>query len=210
MPTKRLFSGLHITCIRGGRMVFQNLSFGINPGDVAHLSGPNGTGKTSLLRMMCGTLPVSGGKILWNGKEFLENGEAAHAERFAFLPADDRSLKPQETALENLNFWAGLWSVKETVCLEALEKMKIFELKDRPVKYFSAGQKRRLSLARVFIKKAPLWLLDEPLNGLDRSSYDLFMKAINVHCSLGGLAAIASHYAIEPPKHGVLHRVEVG
>lgn len=133
-----------------------------------------------------------------------------HTERLAFLPADDRSLKPQETALENLRFWAGLWGAKDMACLDALEKMKIFDLRDRPVKYFSAGQKRRLSLARVFIKKAPLWLLDEPLNGLDRDSYDLFVKAINVHCSLGGMAAIASHYAIEPPKHGMLRRVDLG
>lgn len=207
---KRLFSGTNITCIRGGRILFQKLSFGLNPGDVVHLSGPNGAGKTSLLRIMGGALPVVEGQITWNGKDFLENGISGHSDRFSFLPADDRSLKPLETVLENLCFWAGVWGVKEEICLDALERMHILNLKNTPVRRLSAGQKRRLSLARVFLKKAPLWLLDEPLNGLDRDSYDLFIKAINVHCTIGGMVAVASHYTIEPPKHGRLHRVDVG
>lgn len=208
--SKGLFSGTNIRCIRGGKILFQNLSFGLNPGDVVHLSGPNGAGKTSLLRIMCGALPAADGKVEWNGKNFLENGLDSHSARFSFLPADDRSLKSLETALENIQFWAGFWGKPEENCLEALEKMQILILKDTPVRYLSAGQKRRLSLARVFVKKAPLWLLDEPLNGLDRDSYDLFMTALNEHCAIGGMAAIASHYTIEPPNHGRLHRLDVG
>jgi heme exporter protein A len=207
---KRLFSGTNITCIRGRRLLFQKLSFGMNPGDVVHLSGPNGVGKTSLLRIMCGALPAAKGDIEWDGKDFLENGLSAHAHRLAFLPSDDRSLKPLETALENLQFWAGVWSLDKKDCPGALNRMQIGDLKDTPVRHLSAGQKRRLSLARVFLKKAPLWLLDEPLNGLDRDSYDLFIKAINVHCAIGGMVAVASHYTIEPPKHGRLQRIDVG
>ena len=207
---KRLFSGRDITCIRGQRVLFEKLSFGLNPGDVAHLSGPNGAGKTSLLRIMCGALPAAEGEVLWHENDFLENGLAAHSERFAFLPADDCSLKPLETVLENMNFWAGLWGVPVNACAKALDRMQVLKLKDTAVRYLSAGQKRRLSLARVFLKKAPLWLLDEPLNGLDRDSYDLFVKAMNEHCALGGMVAVASHYAIEPPKHGAFHRIDVG
>jgi heme exporter protein A len=208
--SKQLFSGIDITCMRGGRILFQKLSFGINPGDIVHLSGPNGAGKTSLLRIMCGALPVTDGEVLWNGKSFLENGMTTHSERYAFLPADDRSLKPLETVLENIRFWAGLWGVANDACSGALDKMQLLGLKNVPVRHLSTGQKRRLSLARVFVKTAPLWLLDEPLSGLDRDSYDLLMKALNVHCANGGMVAVASHYTIEPPKYGRLVRVDVG
>jgi heme exporter protein A len=206
---KRLFSGNRLSCARGGRVLFQNLSFGLNPGDVAHLSGPNGAGKTSLLRIMCGALPPVSGKILWGGRDCLKDGLQTHAARYAFLPADDRSLKPLETAGENLAFWAGFFAVPVARADIALEKMGILRLRDVSVRHLSAGQRRRLSLARVFLKDAPLWLLDEPLNGLDMKSYDLFMAALEVHCKGGGMAALASHYAVEPPKHGKLHRVEV-
>lgn len=207
---KRLFSGVNIGCKRGGRILFQNLSFGMNQGDVVHLSGPNGAGKTSFLRIMCGALPAADGELLWNGHNFLQDGLSAHAERFAFLPADDRSLKPLETAAENLLFWAGVWKAPVDSIPGVLDRMDILKLKNTPVRRLSSGQKRRLSLCRVFLKRAPLWLLDEPLNGLDRDSYDLLMKAINVHCANGGMIAVASHYAIEPPKYGRLTRVDVG
>lgn len=204
ISAKRLFSGVNIACIRGGRVLFQNLSFGMNPGDIIHLSGPNGAGKTSLLRIMGGALPARG-EIEWNGKDFLEN----HAARFSFLPADDRSLKMQETVFETLAFWAQFWNVGDTACFAAMDKMHLSNLQETPVRYLSAGQKRRLSLARVFLKKSPLWLLDEPLNGLDRESHDLFTKALDIHCGTGGMAAIASHHALDPPKHGSLHSLPI-
>jgi heme exporter protein A len=207
---KRLFSGTNISCIRGGRLLFSGLSFGMNPGDVLHLSGANGAGKTSLLRIMSGALPLVAGDIEWDGKYFLENGLGEHAARYSFLPADDGSLKPLETALENLCFWAAFRGIAAAACPGALDKMHILNLQDMPVRYFSAGQKRRLSLARVFLKPSPLWLLDEPLNGLDRDSHDLFVQAMEAHCAGGGMVAVASHHAIEPPKGGMLQRVEVG
>jgi heme exporter protein A len=207
---KQLFSGINISCRRGGRLLFTGLSFGLNPGEVVHFSGVNGAGKTSLLRIMCGALPVSGGMINWKGVDFLENGLEAHSRRFSFLPADDRSLKPLETVLENLRFWAALWGIPEEVCLGALDKIRILNLKDTPVRYLSAGQKRRLGLARMFTKKAPLWLLDEPFNGLDRESHGLFVEEMNAHCAGGGMVAVASHHPLEPPHHGALHRVNVG
>ena len=208
--TKRVFDISALSCVRGGRLLFQNLSFHFSEGDVLHLSGPNGAGKTSLLRILAGALPAAGGKINWQGKDFLEGGVEDHAKRYAFLPSDDKSLKSVETAGENLRFWAGLFGVPEKKIRTALKKMDMEKLADTPVKYLSAGQRRRLSLARVFLKDAPLWLLDEPLNGLDIKSYDLFMDAINEHTADGGMAAIASHFTIEPPKKGALRRVDVG
>jgi len=207
---KRLFSAAKIACTRGGRVLFQNLSFHLDPGDVVHIAGPNGSGKTSLLRLLAGALPVAAGTVKWNGHDFLEDGKDAHAARIALLPAGEQGLKPQETAGENLAFWASLHTAVPDIDA-ALSKMDILKLKDTPVRHLSAGQKRRLSLARVFLKpEAKLWLLDEPLNGLDIHSYDLFVAALNAHSKAGGIAALASHYAVEPPKHGTLHRVEVG
>lgn len=210
--TKRIFDISGLSCARGGRVLFQNLSFHFSEGDVLHLSGPNGAGKTSLLRILAGALPAFAGKVHWQGKDFLKEGLAAHAARHAFLPADDRSLKLNETAHENLLFWARLSNVAEAEkkCRAGLQKMDIARLGDTLVKYLSAGQRRRLSLARVFLKDVPLWLLDEPLNGLDARSYDLFIAALNEHAAKGGMAAVASHYTIEPPQKGRLRHVDVG
>jgi len=208
--SKQVFSGTDVSCVRGGRILFEKLSFGINPGDVIHLSGANGAGKSSLLRIMCGALPAAEGKILWEGKDFLENGAAVHNQRYAFLPADDRSLKSLETVHESIRFWADIWHVTDEACDAALDKMQLLDLKDVPVRRLSTGQKRRLSLARTFIKSAPLWLLDEPFSGLDHGSHKLLMKVLDEHCANGGMIVVASHNEVDPPKHGHLHRVRVG
>ena len=207
---KRLFSGTNVACIRRERLLFQNVNFSVQPGDVLHLGGPNGAGKTSLLRIMCGALPAAAGKIHWHGKPYLENGLDDHTARYSWLPADDASLKPLETAAESLKFWADFWRLDVKRCDDALKKMDMTHLKDMPVRALSTGQKRRLNIARVFLKDSPLWLLDEPLSGLDMKSYDLFVAALDGHCKKGGAAIIASHYAIPPPKHGALKRLELG
>lgn len=207
--SNRLFELKNITCTRGGRVLFQNLNAAAGAGDVVHLSGPNGTGKTSLLRVLAGALGFEG-SVLWEGKDFLENGREAHAARFAFLPPDDRSLKVLETVFENLSFWAALWKAPEGAVDTALEKMGIAGLKHLPVRRLSAGQKRRVSLARVLLKPARLWLLDEPFNGLDAGAMQLFREALSAHAASGGIAVVASHYPVEPPKGGRLSRLELG
>lgn len=211
MAATRLFEAINISCMRGGRVLFQNVSFDLAAGDIAHLSGPNGAGKTSLLRIIAGALPSAAGKLKWQGVDYLKNKSNDTAQVFSYLPSDDASLKVQETALENLRFWAGIYDADMNICDVALEKMELHNLADTPVKFLSAGQRRRLSIARVFLRQdAKLWLLDEPLNGLDLRSYDLFIKALHEHTSNGGCAAIASHFTIEPPKKGKLKRIDVG
>ncbi|MDF3024040.1 MAG: ccmA [Alphaproteobacteria bacterium] len=204
-----LFKLDDVSCTRGGRPLFQNLFLEMGEGDVVHLAGPNGTGKTSLLRVMAGTLPHEG-RILWQDLDFLENGVASHAARYAFLPANDGHLKLLETAYENIAFWARLWGVGDDISQAALKAMGLHDLRDRPVRYFSAGQKRRLGLARVLMKGAKLWLFDEPLNGLDADSMALFRIALEHHAAKGGLAVIASHYPIDPPNTGTLRRITLG
>lgn len=186
--SKELFIGKNLACIRGNRILFRNLNFDLGQGEILHLSGANGTGKTSLLRMMAGALPVAEGEISWAGS-------GMRAETFAFLPADDRYLKPLETAGETLIFWAKLWGVSANSDA-ALESMNIAKLKDMPIRTLSAGQKRRVSLARIFLRPVPLWLLDEPLNGLDADSCRLFTTALHKHCAQGGIAVVASHLPV--------------
>lgn len=209
--SNRLFELKDVACRRGGRVLFRNLSFGVGEGEVVHLAGPNGAGKTSLLRIMAGALPCEG-EVLWENGNFLENGADEHAKRFAFLPSDDRNLKVLETVGENLSFWAGLWQVADagSRITAALEALGMTALKDTALRYLSAGQKRRVSLARVLVKESKLWLLDEPFNGLDDASAGLFKAALDAHLDSGGMAAIASHHAIEPSQKGSLRRVALG
>jgi heme exporter protein A len=207
--SKRLFMLENIACLRGGRLLFQNLSCGLDAGDVLHLSGPNGSGKTSLLRIMAGALPAAAGKILWKGVNFLKNGPEEHAARIAFLPSDDRNLKILETANENIRFWAQLGG-NASRCAAALAAMNLAALQHTPVQRLSAGQRRRLSLARILLNDSPLWLLDEPFNGLDAASMTLFRDMLDAHVAKGGMAVIASHHALKPPKSGALRHIELG
>lgn len=193
---KRLFSSTlsfaDVACIRGSRLLFQNFSATVAPGNVLRLAGANGAGKTSLLRIVSAALPLAAGRILWDGIDISENER--HQERFAFLPADDRDLKLLETARENLLFWAAFWRLEKTAVNIALETMGMTVLADTPVRVLSAGQKRRLSLARVIMKGAPLWLLDEPFNALDDAAVGLLSQALAAHLAAGGMVVMATHH----------------
>lgn len=198
--SKRLFNNTlrfaQITCARGSRLLFQNFSAELSAGGVLRLAGVNGAGKTSLLRIAAGALPCAGGQMLWDGADILENGAAVHNARFSFLPADDRDLKLLETARENLAFWARLWAIDDRhgAVEGALAAMGLSALADAPVRILSAGQKRRLSLTRMVMKPAPLWLMDEPFNALDDAAIALLMQALQDHLAKGGMAVLATHH----------------
>lgn len=204
MPaTKRLFSKTltlsDITCQRGGRVLFQNFSLEAPAGTIVRLTGRNGAGKSSLLRQIAGALPVPQGQILWGDADISETDTASYAENYAFLPADDRDFKLLETARENLCFWAMLWKIKPPAeaTLRAMTMMGLAELADMPVRILSAGQKRRLSIARVLMKQSPLWLLDEPFNALDDIATEQLATAIQAHAVSGGIVLMAAHHAPE-------------
>lgn len=217
--SKRLFNNTlrfeQITCQRGSRLLFQNFSAALGSGGVLRLAGANGAGKTSLLRIAAGALPCAGGRMLWDDADILENGSAVHNSRFAFLPADDRDLKLLETARENLGFWARLWGLadQKTVVAAALTALGLSTLANAPVRILSAGQKRRLSLARMVMKPSPLWLMDEPFNALDDAGITLLMQALQTQRAAGGMAILATHHhpdiagmetAVLMPQAGVL------
>jgi heme exporter protein A len=172
---------------RGGRRIVARLSFRLSGGSALLLTGANGSGKTTLLRTLAGFLRPSAGAVrLVGAGEDREPGELAH-----FVGHLD-GIKSHLTVEENLRFWAAYLG-NEGEVVSALETFALTGLADIPAGYLSAGQKRRLGLARLAATKRPIWLLDEPTVSLDTASVALLMAAIEAHIADGGLAVIATH-----------------
>jgi heme exporter protein A len=186
-------SGLDLTCIRGGRRVFSGVNFSVSAGKALVLTGPNGAGKSSLLRMIAGLIrPAEGRLVLKGGDPELSPAEQAH-----YVGHLD-PLKPALTVIENLAFWArflnGKAEVGGTDLIErGLDAVGLADLAQLPAGYLSAGQRRRLSLARVLAVPRPIWLLDEPTTALDAASQDRLQHVMHVHLSHGGLVIAATH-----------------
>jgi heme exporter protein B len=177
-----------IAAFRGERLVFRDLSFTLSPGETLVLGGPNGSGKSTLLRLLAGLLRPASGRLLWNGKEALSD-LPQHARRVAYLGHQD-AIKPGLTAAENLQFAARVSGA--SVCA-GLQAMGLEELADLPARMLSAGQKRRLALARLALSSAPLWLVDEPTVGLDSSSIALLATMLKARQDGGGMLVVATH-----------------
>jgi heme exporter protein A len=180
-----------LTAIRGERLVFHDVSFEVPLGTALILAGRNGAGKSTLLRMLAGLARPEMGRLLWNGQDALED-RSEHAKRVALLGHQD-ALKPSLTAAENLRFAAAL-SGKPIG--PALAAMDLEDLADLPARMLSAGQKRRLALARVSLSSAPLWLLDEPTLGLDDAAVERLGLVLARHLEGGGLIVTATHIAL--------------
>ena len=185
-------SGLAAT--RSGRSVFSHLGFTVNAGEALALMGPNGSGKSTLLRVLAGLLPSSSGRIEWSGGQ----EDAPLSEESHYLGHRD-ALKPALTPLELLNFWRSLLGRPATEPLTALERVGLAHAVDLPSAYLSAGQRRRLSLARLLVAHRPLWLLDEPMAALDQASEAMFGILVADHLARGGLALIATHTPLPLP-----------
>jgi heme exporter protein A len=172
-------------------LVFQDLDFALEPGGALVLTGPNGSGKSSLLRMMAGLTPPLAGALAWDGVT-VSDDPGAHRARVHFVGHQD-ALKPVLTAAETLEFSAALRDASLDAVRPALEAFHLAALADWPCRVLSAGQRRRLALARLLASPAPLWLLDEPTTGLDEASTRDLMAAIAAHRATGGMVALATH-----------------
>ena len=176
---------------RGGRNVVDGLSLRLDSGAALVLTGPNGSGKSTLLRALAGYLrPASGSVRISSAGDDREPSEVCH-----FVGHLD-GIKTHLTAAENLSFWATYLggSIDLAARVEgALQRFALDALADIPAGYLSAGQKRRLALARLVVAERPLWLLDEPTVSLDASSVEVLIAAINAHLAAGGMAVIATH-----------------
>ncbi len=177
-----------LACWRGERAVFAGLSFSLEAGEAVALLGPNGAGKSSLLRVLAGLLPAAEGRILWGGRD-VHSDAAAHAARLRYLGHLD-ALKPALSVRENLSFHAALAGGDVDA---ALASMALAPLADLPARVLSAGQRRRLALARLALAPASLWLLDEPTVGLDTASIARFGALLAEHCTRGGMVLAATH-----------------
>ncbi len=190
------FTGRNLVCVRGERRVFAGLDFAVDAGGALVLAGANGSGKSSLLRLMAGLLPPASGTLSWDGAATAADPEA-HRARLHYVGHLD-AVKPVLTVAENLRFWAGLRPGRRAgnpgdSVGPALETFGIAHLADVPGRFLSAGQKRRLTLARIVTAPAPLWLLDEPTTALDEAATASLEAAIAGHRAGGGMVVVATH-----------------
>jgi heme exporter protein A len=186
------FAGRGLACRRGERLVFGGLSFRVPPGGALVLTGPNGSGKSSLLRLLAGLTPPEAGILAWDGAPVRED-PAAHRARLQFIGHQD-AVKPALTVAETLAFWAGMRG--GGAVMPALERFGLGALAAWPCRLLSAGQRRRLALARLVASPAALWLLDEPLTGLDSDAVADLAAAIAAHRAGFGLVVLSTHAAL--------------
>jgi heme exporter protein A len=180
--------GTELACIRGGREVFSKVGFGIGPGEALVVTGRNGAGKSSLLRLVAGlVLPAAGGISLEGGDPELTTGEQAH-----YLGHQD-ALKPALTVQENLDFWTRFLGGLDASNDAALAAVGLGGISRLPAGYLSAGQRRRLSIARLVAVQRPIWLLDEPTSALDTTAQAILAELMTRHLAGGGLILAAVH-----------------
>jgi heme exporter protein A len=186
--------GREVSCVRGGREVFSGLSFEASSGDALAVVGPNGSGKTSLLRLIAGVLTPSGGSIVLKGGE----DELTLSEQTHYLGHRD-ALKPALSVWENLTFWRDFLGGARSDPAESLAIVELDHAAQLPAAFLSAGQRRRLSIARLLTVRRPIWLLDEPTNALDTAGQKLFAHLMGDHLAQGGLILAATHTPLGIP-----------
>jgi heme exporter protein A len=183
----RLFAS-DLACRRGGREVFAGLGFALVAGEALSITGRNGSGKSSLLRVIAGLVPPAGGQIALEGGD----SELTIAEQAHYLGHQD-ALKPSLTVMENLQFWTRYLGGAGPAAEGALAAVGLAGLAELPAAYLSAGQKRRLSMARLIAVQRPIWLLDEPTSALDTSGQGRLTELMRAHLAGGGLILAAAH-----------------
>jgi len=177
---------------RGDRHILRDVSFSLREGEFLKLTGPNGVGKTTLIRVVCGLLPAESGEVEWRGTPVDSSNDEYHAE-MTYL-GHLNSLKSDLTARENLRFLAGLREALTDADIDAsLDRVGVLSRGDLAARSLSAGQRRRLALARLLLSGAVLWILDEPVTNLDVAGVGLVEDLVREHVGRGGLALAAAH-----------------
>jgi heme exporter protein A len=178
---------------RGDRHVLRGVSLDVHPGELMHVSGPNGTGKTTLLRVVSGLLRPEKGSVAWQGRSIAAT--AAEYQSALAYASHEPALKSDLTALENLRFTVGLKRrVTVAELRSSLERTGVANCADLPARVLSAGQRRRVAMARVLAFRADLWLLDEPYTNLDGSGSSLLSALLAEHVGQGGVALVVAHH----------------
>ncbi|RMF13039.1 MAG: cytochrome c biogenesis heme-transporting ATPase CcmA [Gammaproteobacteria bacterium] len=196
-----------LRCERDFRVLFKDLSFTVNAGDVVQVEGPNGSGKTTLLRMLAGLLPVHEGEVFWRG-EPMQRVRPMFYEELLYL-GHKTGVKDSLTAFENLRSWAALRApVSDDRLLEALERVGLKGFEHSLAHNLSAGQQRRIALARLFVSDAPFWILDEPFTAIDKKGV-AELENLMIQRGREGMAVLmTTHHA--PRIEGELKKVTLG
>jgi heme exporter protein A len=194
MPT---LEGIDLTCIRGDRKLFSSIHFSLDAGGLMQVGGPNGSGKTSLLRMLCGLAAPAHGEIRWGGSEIRSLGGAYFSD-MTYL-GHLSGVKDDLSALENLRISSALagTEVDAGKAQDALQLMGLGGRELLPAKVLSQGQRRRVNLARLLVCNTVLWILDEPLTALDAAAVKLMQGVMERHLVKGGMIVMTTHQEIE-------------
>lgn len=191
---KKALMGLNLACTRGGRRVFEGLSFTLESGGLLYLRGPNGTGKSTLLRLIAGLTPACAGTLKF-GESVWRPGSAA-AEEAVIYAGHENALKPVLTLREHAENYVKLMtgrSLSDDAAHEAAAVFDLTRLLDQPARFFSSGQKHRASLMRFALVHRPLWLMDEPTVGLDSANREALERLMAGHLGRGGMIVAATH-----------------
>lgn len=204
-----MLEATELECVRGERRLFAGVGFRLDEGELLYLQGRNGSGKTSLLRMLCGLTPPAAGDIAWRGRSIEELGDDFRAE-LCYL-GHLNAIKEELTPLENLTASAKLAdeSLDEDAALDALQQVGLAGREDLACRYLSQGQKRRVALARLVHERRALWVLDEPYVALDTAAVGLVASLIGAHLQRGGLAVLTTHQVV-PVAAGTMRELRLG
>ncbi len=191
-PAAPLLEAIAVHLWRGDKHLLRGVALALHAGELLQIVGPNGVGKTSLLRCIAGLLPMESGDVKWKGNDIREGRDDYH--RALSYLGHTNALKNELTALENLRYGVSLRrKVTSVELLEALERVQIPQCVHLPARAMSAGQKRRLAIARVLLSDATLWILDEPITNLDAAGISLFEECVASHLKRGGAVLTAAH-----------------
>jgi heme exporter protein A len=184
----------NIRCERGDRLLIKDLSVALNPGDVLQVEGANGSGKTTLLRTLCGLSQPIDGEIRWGGRPIHRIRSEYHAQLtyIGHLPG----IKADLTPLENLQFLHGLHGREPADDMAVLDRIGLFGFEDVPARYLSAGQRRRVALARLLVDDTRLWILDEPFTAIDRTGTAILGEILAEFVEGGGMVVLTSHQPV--------------
>jgi len=199
----------NLACSRGDRQLFAGLNFSLEPGSLLYVEGRNGTGKSTLLRTICGLFLADDGEILWNGESAHSLAED-YTKEVVYL-GHHNGIKDDLSGLENLRTSTVLDGddVTEEQIWDALKKMGLAGFEDLPTRVLSQGQKRRVALARLLLNSSKLWILDEPFTALDVAAVDLLQSVIADHINSGGMVVLTTHQEVALTS-GQIQRLELG
>jgi heme exporter protein A len=186
-----LFAAVELRCVRGDRELFSDLSFELRSGDILHISGANGSGKTSLLRILAGLHSPEAGAVYWDGRS-IQSARAQFLGNVQYV-GHLGGIKPELSPLENMRYFAAL-AMQAPASLDSIvERLGLAGFEHEPAYRLSSGQRRRIALSRLLLNPARLWILDEPFTAIDARGSELLVQMVDTQLQGGGMVAFASH-----------------